>query len=75
MTGAAKRSAKRNYLRLVEPAARASLPPVMTDPEAREEFERLTQTLVDLAIEITDIVSGDPDLEPSGDEFEDDDSA
>jgi hypothetical protein len=29
--------------------------------------------LVDLAIEITDIADGDPDLEPNGDEFEDGD--
>ena len=59
------------HLRLVEPAG--DLAPVLTDPAAREEFERLTQKLVDIAIEITDVLDGDTDLEPNGDEREDDD--
>ena len=59
------------HLRLVVPAG--DLPPVLTDPAARKEFERLTQELVDIAIEITDVLDGDPDLEPDGDEREDDD--
>jgi hypothetical protein len=42
------------------------------DPEARREFEQLTQSLVDIAIEITDLVDGDPDFEPTGDENESD---
>ena len=59
------------HLRLVETPP-TDLPPVLTDPRARREFEQLTQSLVDIAIEITDLVDGDPDLEPNGDEVESD---
>ena len=45
---------------------------MLTDPRARREFEQLTQSLVEIAIEITDLVDGDPDLEPNGDEVESD---
>jgi hypothetical protein len=45
----------------------------LTDRAAQREFEKLTQTLVDIAIEITELIDGDPDLEPSGDEFEEGD--
>lgn len=45
----------------------------MTDPAARKKFEQLTQALVDIAIEMTELVDGDPDLEHNGDEVEDSD--
>jgi hypothetical protein len=63
------------HLRLVETRPPAALPPVLSDPSARREFAQLTQALVDIAIEITDLVDGDPDLEPNGDEDEDSDGA
>jgi hypothetical protein len=56
-----------DHLRLVETPAAPDLPRVLTDPRARNEFERLTQALVDAAIEIIDLAHGDPDLEESGD--------
>jgi hypothetical protein len=59
-------------LRLVEPAA-PGLPPVLTYPAARKEFELLTQALLDAAIEIMDLADGDADVEPNGDECEDSD--
>ena len=49
------------------------MPPIIADQQARLEFERLTQSLVDVAIEIMDLVDGDPDVEPNGDESEDHD--
>jgi len=58
----------------VEPVARPELPLVSTDHNARKEFRQLTQTLVDIAIEIVDLVDGDPDFEPNGDENEDSES-
>lgn len=61
------------HLRLVEPAAPADLPAILTDAHAQKKFKQLTQSLVDIAIEITDLVDGDPELEPNGDEFEDSD--
>jgi hypothetical protein len=64
---------RRNHLRLVEPTREPELPPVLVDPAAQREFEQLTQALVDIAIEITDLIDGDPDFEPSGDEFEESD--
>ena len=70
--GTARRGA---HLELVESARTSGSPPIMIDPRAREEFERLTQTLVDIAIEITDLLDGDADLEPGGDEFEVDEGA
>ena len=54
------RGRRSSHLRLVKPS---DIPPILTDRAAQLEFERLTQALVDIAIEITDIVSGDPDLE------------
>jgi hypothetical protein len=76
VTGETQRHARRRgHLRLVEPCGPAHLPPVLTDPAARKEFEQLTQALIDAVIEITDLADGDPDLEPSGDEFEDGDGA
>lgn len=49
------------------------MPPILTDRQARLEFERLTQSLLDVAIEIMDLADGDPEREPNGDEFEDGD--
>jgi hypothetical protein len=63
------------HLRLVENVQPSEVPPVLANPVARREFEQLTQALVDIAIEITDLVDGDPDLEPNGDEDEDSDGA
>ena len=67
------RTARHRHLRLVKPTCTADLPPVLTDSAARREFEELTQALIDAAIEFMDLADGDPDLEPSGDEFEDSD--
>lgn len=66
-------SRRGSHLRLVESPFGRGLPPVVTDPSARAEFEQLTQRLLDTAIEIMDLADGDHDLEPAGDEFEDDD--
>ena len=63
---------RRGNLRLVKNTKPSDLPPILTDPEARLEFERLTQSLLDIAIEIIDLADGDPDLEPNGDELEED---
>ena len=63
---------RRDHLRLVEPVTPSELPRILTDRSARKEFEELTQALVDAAIEIMDLVDGDADSEPDGDEFEDD---
>lgn len=72
MTGESQRSTRRrDHLRLVEPTAPKDLPQILTDPNARKEFEQLTQALVDAVIEIMDLADGDPDLEPNGDESED----
>jgi DNA repair protein RadC len=45
-------------------------PPILVEPAARRAFVQLTQRLVDVAIEITDVIDGDPDVEANGDEFE-----
>jgi hypothetical protein len=63
------------HLRLVSRAEPTDLPPVLTDPAARKEFEQLTQALLDLVIEILDLAGDYPDLEPNGDEFEESDWA
>ena len=60
-------------LRLVEPPLAADPALALADPAARREFAELTQALVDAAIEIMDIIDGNPDIEPNGDEAEDDD--
>ena len=52
---------RRDHLRLVEPPV--GQPPILTNPEAREEFERLSQRLFDIVVEIMDLADGDPDLE------------
>ena len=69
----AHQSARRGNLRLVRDEGPSESPPIVTDQQARVEFERLTQSLVDVAIEIMDLVDGDPDVEPNGDESEDHD--
>ena len=68
-----RKQLRRNHLRLVPPAEPTGLAPILTERAAQREFVRLTQRLVDISIEITDLVDGDPDLEPSGDDFEDSD--
>ena len=50
---------RRGNLRLVKNTKPSDLPPILTDPEARLEFERLTQSLLDIAIEIIDLADGD----------------
>ena len=74
------RSAKRVYIRLVEPAEATDLPLILRDRAARRELEQLTERLIEAVIEMMDLADGDPDqeptgdeLEPSGDEFEDSD--
>lgn len=60
------------HLSLVKPEEpHETTPPILTSEAARREFEELTQRLVDVAIEIVDLVDGDPDLE--GDEITEDD--
>jgi hypothetical protein len=69
----AKQTRRPPDLRVVSRSERSDLPPILTDPTARAEFERLTQALLEAVIEIMDLVDGDSDREPNGDEFEDDD--
>lgn len=64
---------RRDHLKLVPPAE-PELPLVVSDPKARREFEKLTQRLVDVVMEIMDLADGDPDLECNGD-AEDGDAA
>jgi hypothetical protein len=64
------RSRRRDHLRLVEPAE-PNLPAVIAAPLGRKEVQQLTQQLVDVLIEMMDIVDGDADLEPNGDELDD----
>jgi len=70
MGGASKGTHRRDHLRLVEPPPPADLPLVVTDPAAREEFEQLTQALLDAVIEIMDLADGDSEIERNGDESE-----
>lgn len=46
---------------------------ILNNPSAFKRFQVLAQALVDIAIEMTDLVDGDPDLESNGDEIEDSD--
>lgn len=57
----------------VERANPIEAPCILSDPVALAEFNRLTERLIDVAIEITDVLDGDPDLEANGDELEDSD--
>ncbi len=75
-----KRKVKEAPLLRVVPTEKAECSPlVLHDAKARREFAKLTQDLVEIAIEIVDLVEGDPDievendLEPGGDEEEDSD--
>lgn len=70
-----RKQAKRNHLRLVRSQEAVERPHTLTNPVARQEFEQLTQRLVDISIEILDITGGDPDIELNGDEREDGDPA
>ena len=54
-----------------EPARPIETPLILSDPAARAEFDGLTERLIDIAIEITDLADGDPDLEPNSDEEDD----
>ena len=61
-----------NKLQLVRSRTVPEPSRVQTDRAVRKPFERLTQDLVDAAIEILDLIDGDPDLEPDDDlEYED----
>ena len=60
------------HLRLVEPVELDAAPPVLTSPASQREFKELTERLVDVAIEIVDLIEGDPELEPD-DPLEEDD--
>jgi hypothetical protein len=75
MAGSARKGTQpnrpRGQLRLVKDGA-VEVPPILTDPATKREFEQLTQRLVDVAIEIVDLIDGDPDLEPD-EQAEDDD--
>ena len=63
---------RRSRLQLVEPAP-SDLPNMLADPPRRKEVEQLTEALVEALIEMMDLVDGDPDTEPNGDESEDGD--
>jgi len=66
-------STRRKHLRLVDPVPTRDLPDVLADPRGRREVEALTERLVDILIEMQDLVDGDPEQEPNGDETEDHD--
>jgi hypothetical protein len=51
MAGSTRRARERVHLRLVSRAKQASLPPLLTDPGAREEFDQVTLAQIDAAIE------------------------
>jgi hypothetical protein len=63
----------RDNSRPLGPLTRNDHHPFLIDPDARKEFEELTQALHEAAIEIMDLADGDPDLEPASDEFQDED--
>jgi hypothetical protein len=63
---------QRNHLQLVEPAP-SDLPNMLAHPPRRKEVEQLTEALVEALIEMMDLVDGDPDTGPNGDESEDGD--
>lgn len=65
------RTRRPNPLRLIR--RKDDDPAILTDRASQIEFERLTQRLVDIAIEVSDIISGDAELEDDGDELEHDD--
>jgi hypothetical protein len=65
-------SGRARHLRLVAPTNPAQSR-ILQKAADQREFVALTQRLVDIAIEIADIVEGDPDMELSGDENEDSD--
>lgn len=65
------RTRRPNPLRLIR--RKDDDPAILTDRASQIEFERLTQRLVDIAIEVTDIISGDADLEEDRLELEHDD--
>jgi len=55
------------------PAHPVEAPLILADRAARSAFDRLTERLIEIAIEITDLADGDPDVEPNGDEEEESD--
>lgn len=57
------------HLKLVKSADASPLSEALKEGEVRDDIERLIEVL----IEMVDLVDGDPDAEPNGDEFEDDD--
>ena len=71
-------SRRATHLRLVastQSLELRDLPLVVTSEVARKEFERLTERLVDISIEMIDLVDGDPDIEANGDEFQPEDDS
>ena len=70
---ASDRHRRSNHLRVVASSEGAKLPSILSDSEGRKALQQLTQELVDVLIEMMDLVDGDHDVEPNGDEFEDDD--
>jgi len=65
------RSRRHTYLELSEIVPDSSC--ILNNPSAFKRFQVLAQALVDIAIEMTDLVDGDPELESNGDEIEDSD--
>jgi hypothetical protein len=69
----ARRVGKQAKLRLIDGCGAKLAAPVEADRQAFKQFCSLTQRLVEISIEMTEIIAGDPDLEPIGDEEEDSD--
>jgi hypothetical protein len=66
------RGQRPSHLRLVATAQPKPAPHPLENAANRKEFERLSQRLVDVVIEVMDLVDDDPDLELSADDFDDD---
>lgn len=67
-----RRNQRPSHLRLIATAQSKPASHPLENETNRKEFERLSQRLVDVVIEVMDLVDGDPDLEASSDEFDDD---
>ena len=66
--GRPKRS---NYLKIVA-ENETGFAAAVSDPARREQVQELTEQLIDALIEMIDLTDGDPDAEPSSDDFDDD---
>lgn len=64
-----------SHLRLVESSEGLNFSHPLTDATVRMEFEKLTEKLMDVCIEMMDVVDGDPDLESPEEDLEESDGA